>query len=384
MVTVFPDMNVLLRALVFPCLCFHAAMAQSPAPVFLGDHAGGTGGYHTYRIPALAVTKKGTVLAFCEGRKLSWNDSGDIDVLAKRSTDHGKTWSETKVVWDDGANCCGNPCVVVDKETGVIWLLVTWNRGDDHEAAIIAQKSKDQRRVFAIRSDDDGLTWSKPAEITGDVKKPDWTWYATGPGKGIQMENGPHKGRLVVPCDHIEAGTKRYFSHTIFSDDHGKNWKLGGSTPHDKVNECQVVELAGGRLMLNMRNYDRAKHTRQTAVSDDGGVTWNDQKHDEALIEPICQAGILRHRWPQGEKPGVILFSNPASTNGRVKMTVRASFDDGATWPVSKLLFDGPSGYSDLATLADGRIACFYEGGAKNLADSILFQILDPADFQTK
>ena len=356
----------------------------APPPLFLGDHAGGTGGYHTYRIPALAVTNKGTVLAFCEGRKLSWNDSGDIDLLARRSTDNGKTWSDTQIVWDDGMNCCGNPCVVVDKETGTIWLLSTWNRGDDHEGAIIAQKSKDTRRIFAIRSEDDGRTWSKPVEITGEVKKPDWTWYATGPGKGIQIENGPQKGRLVVPCDHIEAGTKRYFSHTIDSDDHGKTWKLGGSTPEDKVNECGVVELTGGRLMLNMRNYDRSKHARQTAVSDDGGTTWKDQKHDPALIEPICQAGILRHRWPQGDKPGVILFSNPASTNGRVKMTVRASFDDGATWPVSKLLFDGPGGYSDLATLADGRIACFYECGENNLAESIVFQILDPADLQSK
>lgn len=175
-------------------------------------------------------------------------------------------------------------CVVVDKETGTIFLLSTWNRGDDHEGAIIAGKSKDTRRVFVLQSTDDGLTWSKPRQLTDQVKKPDWTWYATGPGSGIQIEHGPHQGRLVIPCDHIEAETKRYFSHVIYSDDHGKTWQLGGSTPRDKVNECEAVELTNGRLMLNMRNYDRAQRARQTALSDDGGLTWRDQRHNPALI----------------------------------------------------------------------------------------------------
>ena len=350
-----------------------AAAAPLPEPLFQSGFAGGKDGYHTYRIPALAVTPKGTVLAICEGRKNSWGDSGDIDQLLKRSTDNGRSWSEQKVIWDDGPNTCGNGCVVVDKETGSIFWFATWNRGEDHEGQIIAGTSKDTRRVFFLRSDDDGITWSKPLEITRDVKKPDWTWYATGPGSGIQIEHSPHKGRLVIPCDHIEAGSKRYFSHVIFSDDHGKSWQLGGSTPQDQVNECEVVELTGGKLMLNMRSYVSSKRMRQTAVSTDGGMTWIDQKSDPALIEPICQAGIERYRWPDGNKPGVIIFSNPASTKSRVNLTVRASMDDGGTWPVSKLLYEGPSGYSDLAVLADGRIACLHEGGGKNLAESILF-----------
>lgn len=350
------------------------------APLFLSGFAGGKDGYHTYRIPALAVSSKGTILAFCEGRRNSSGDSGNIDLLLKRSTDHGKTWSAQQVVWDDGPNTCGNPCAVVDKATGTIFVLSTWNRGDDHEGAIIARTSKDTRRVFVLRSDDDGLTWSKPVEITDAVKKPAWTWYATGPGSGIQLENGPHQGRLVIPCDHIEAETKHYYSHILFSDDHGATWQLGGRTPEHQVNECAVVELAGGKIMLNMRNYNRTNRARQTAISDDGGLTWRDQRHDPALIEPICQAAIERVRWPAAGKPGMMVFSNPASTTDRVNMTVRASIDDGKTWPVCKALRPGPSGYSDLAVLPNGNIGCLYEGGQKSIAESIIFETIAVED----
>ena len=178
-------------------------------------------GYHTYRIPALAVTPKGTLLAFCEGRKHGGGDAGDIDLLVKRSTAQGRTWSAQQVVWDDAGNTCGNPSPVVDRKTGTIWLLLTWNRGDDREAQIIGLQSKDTRRVFVTSSSDDGLTWAKPREITEAVKRTNWTWYATGPGGGLQMERGPCAGRLVVPCDHIEAGTRQYYSHIIYSDDGG-------------------------------------------------------------------------------------------------------------------------------------------------------------------
>lgn len=334
---------------------------------------GGQGGYHTYRIPAITVTTRGTILAFCEGRKLGGGDAGDIDLLVKRSTDNGKSWGGQQVIWDDGGNTCGNPCVVVDRDTGTIWLLMTWNRGDDHEPAIIARTSKDTRRVFVTSSSDDGLTWAKPAEITADVKPAGWTWYATGPGSGIQIENGPHKGRLVIPCDHIEAETRHYFSHVITSDDHGKSWKLGGSTPGHQVNECEVVELAGGRLMLNMRNYDKSKRARQVAISDDGGATWQEQRFDETLVEPICQAAIRRLRWPAAGRPGVLLFSNPASATGRVNMTVRASLDDGRTWPLSRVIHAGRSAYSDLAVLANGEIAILYEGGTNRDYEWIAF-----------
>lgn len=343
-----------------------------PVPCGQPVYVSGQDGYQTYRIPALTVTKTGTVLAFCEGRKNSSSDTGDINLLVKRSPDNGRTWSPQHIVWDDAGNTCGNPCAVVEQESGTIWLLMTWNRGDDRESQIIAQTSQDTRRVFVTCSTDDGLTWSVPHEITTDTKRDNWTWYATGPGSGLQIQHGPHRGRLVIPCDHIEAGAGHYYSHIIYSDDQGQTWQLGGSTPRHQVNECEAVELADGRLMLNMRNYDRTQKNRQVAVSDDGGLTWQDQRFDAALIEPICQAAVERFSWPRAESKSVVLFSNPASPNGRVNMTVRASFDEGQTWPASRVLHAGPSAYSDLAVLADSQIACLYEAGQTSAYESIV------------
>lgn len=371
------------RILVLGCL---VAAATAPAeesslppretpgsPAFVS----GQGGYDTYRIPSLLVSARGTLLAFAEGRKDGRGDSGDIDLLLRRSIDQGKTWQSVQTVWDDGPNTCGNPCPVLDRESGTIWLLLTWNRGDDAEPAIIAQQSKDTRRVFVTSSIDDGVTWTPPKEITAAVKRTNWTWYATGPGAGIQIERGPHRGRLVIPCDHIEAGTRHYFSHVIWSDDHGRTFQLGGSTPQPQVNECEVVELIGNRLLLNMRNYDPAQRARQQAISADGGATWSEQRHVPELIEPICQASIRRHSWPTLDRPGVLLFANPASIT-RERLTVRASFDEGQTWPVSRLLDARPSAYSCLATLPDGSVGILYEAGTRSPYENLIFARFEP------
>jgi len=339
----------------------------------------GEDGYLCYRIPAIVTTNKGTLLAFAEARKTGCGDAGDIDLVVKRSSDGGKTWSGISMVWNDGENTCGNPAPVVDRKTGNIILLSTWNLGSDHEPAIINGTSKDTRRVFVLSSSDDGKTWSTAREITSAVKKPDWTWYATGPCNGIQMRSGKNKDRLVIPCDHIEAGTQKYFSHAIYSDDHGVTWKLGGTTPSDKVNECTVAELPKGKLLLNMRNYTDIR-VRQTSTSTDGGETWSELKGDATLIEPVCQGSLIWYNH-KGRKP-FLAFSNPASQKARINMTVRLSYDLGKTWAKKLVLHEGPSAYSNLVTLPNGNLACLYEAGKAKPYEGIVFREISFGEFQ--
>jgi len=336
----------------------------------------GQDGYRSYRIPSLIVTRKGSLLAFCEGRKNSAADSGDIDLLLKRSSDSGKTWSTQQVLWDDGPNTSGNPCAVMDQKTGTIWLLATHNPGTANEKQIMAKKVPAERTVWLLQSKDDGQTWSTPSNITVSVKDPSWGWYATGPGIGIQIEYGRHKGRLIVPCDHscndpgAPEGAPIRGSHVIYSDDHGKTWLLGGVV-RPNMNECQVVELADrkGTLLLSMRNYLN-QNRRAHSVSHDGGKTWSEATLDPQIQDPVCQASILRYDWPRRKQPGRILFANPASAR-RQNMTVRISEDDTESWTKSRVLHPNPCAYSCLAVLPDRTICCLYECGATNAYERI-------------
>lgn len=360
------------------------SMASSDAsftpPDFNYIFESGKDGYACYRIPAIVMTTKGTLLAFAEGRKDGCSDTGDIDLVLKRSEDGGTTWTDPIVVWDDGQNTCGNPAPVVDEETGEIFLLSTWNMGTDHEQDIISGESEDTRRVFFLSSGDDGKSWSKPVETTESVKKANWTWYATGPVSGIQLKNKEYKGRLVIPCDFIEAGAQKAGSHIIYSDDHGKTWQLGGIAPHDQVNESTVTELSSGDLMLNMRNYDPKEDYRKVAVSRDGGISWSEVFSDTALVEPICQGSLISHRFSR-DKHHYLAFSNPASKDKRMNMTVRISADDGKTWPISKTIHEGPSAYSNLVSLPNGDIGIFYEGGNERPYEGLAFKIIPATEW---
>ncbi len=342
---------------------------KNPGKSIISLFESGTDGYNTFRIPAIIATNKGTLLAFSEGRKNDASDSGDIDLVMKRSDDGGKTWGHLEVIRDDGFNVCGNPSPVQDVMTGIIYLLYTWNLGSDSESEIIEGTAADTRRIFVMNSADDGKSWSDPSEITKSVKKEEWTWYATGPCHGIQLKTNQYLNRIVIPCDHIEAVTKKYYSHTIYSDDHGITWKIGGTTPQDQVNECSVAELPYGKLILNMRNYDRSQKSRKISFSYDGGMTWSKIASDPVLIEPVCQASLLAHY-----KKNILFFSNPADRDLRRNMTLRASFDNGKTWSFSRILYPGPSAYSDLVMTGSREIGCLYECGINSPYEKIVFQ----------
>ncbi|WP_248924590.1 sialidase family protein [Paenibacillus hamazuiensis] len=313
----------------------------------------GRDGYHTFRIPALLVTMKGTVLAFCEARKNGGGDAGDIDVVLRRSFDNGETWEPFRVIADDGTNTIGNPCPVQDRETGTIWLILCRNAEDGHEKDILAGRAA--REVLVMRSDDDGETWSELTDITADVKRPEWTWYAAGPCHAIQLRSG----RLLVACNHAVLDAEKgesgpYRAHVIYSDDHGASWHIGGIVG-DYTNEDAVAELPDGTVYINMRSY-HGRNRRAYAFSRDGGLTWSDIRFDDELVEPVCQGSVVE------DGQGGILFSNPASTL-REKMTVRRSVDGCRTWTVQRVLHEGPAAYSDLAVTRDGAVLILYECG---------------------
>lgn len=337
----------------------------------------GMSGVTLYRIPGVVVTPKGTVLAYCEARKNSASDWGEIEVHLRRSTDGGKTWDPARRIAHDAERIEGNPTkktggeqeqtvnnpvAIVDRTTGAVEFLYCVNYA----------------RCFHIRSTDDGLTWSKPVEITAAFepfrKHYNWQVIATGPGHGIQLKSG----RLVVPI-WLAYGKKGAHNPsaaaTIYSDDHGQTWRAGDlAVPNAgefrDPNETMLAELSSGHVLLVTRSPSQANR-KIVLTSPDGAADWTKPKFHPQLWEPVCMASVAAHP----DKPGTLLYSNPHSLprdtagneipGGRGKrenLSIKLSRDDGQTWPTSKTLEAGPSAYSDLAVLPDGVVVCLYEG----------------------
>ena len=319
------------------------------APVYVG----GRDGYHTYRIPSLVVTSSGALLAFCEGRKDSPEDNGDIDILVKRSEDGGRVWSATRIVWDENGNKCGNPTAVVDRDTGRVWLFMCHSLAAASRSSIRDGESVGTPTVWVTHSDDDGLTWSPPCEVTRQVQPPGARWDLVGPGAGIQLRHGPSAGRLVIPA----------LGRDIVSDDHGQTWRISGLTP-GKTSEAQVAELADGRLLRAARPVEnKERHRVPLTLSADQGATWSPLRYAEELITPVCQGSLIRHSSAGESERGVLLFSHPGSEKKRVRLTIHASDDGGETWPGAWVLHPGPAAYSCLASLDGGEVGCLFECG---------------------
>ncbi len=350
------------RLLSLATLVFSAAASAQPSFEQTALWTSGQDGYHTYRIPALLVTAQGSVLAFCEGRKNSSRDHGDVDLIMKRSTDGGRAWSAHSIVHEEGGDApitIGNPCPVVDAKTGTIWLPFT----------------RDNKAVFITSSTDDGQTWSTPKDISAATMKPDWDWVATGPGIGIQLAHGPHQGRLVIPSDHkrqLDSADPEWNSHMMFSDDGGATWQIGAPIQAGG-NECQVIERGDGSLLVNTRMQGGFQGWRGIATSSDGGATWTAIEQEKQLPCPKCQASLIRYDEQR------LIFSNPHPTPSddgkpssvRVRLTVRLSDDEGRTWPVAKVLYPGLAAYSSLARLPDGTILCLYENGEEKRSEKL-------------
>lgn len=322
---------------------------------------GGQEGFAVYRIPALVTTTRGTLLAFAEGRRTQ-GDQSQNQIVLKRSTDHGATWLPMQTVAADGASSLNNPQAVVVRKSGRVLLMYQRYPPGRREGNVEpGLTGTNICTSWMTQSDDDGMTWSAPRDLTAQIKRATATSLASGPGVGIELRRGPHQGRLIMPFNEGPAGKWRVFA--AFSDDGGISWKSGEPAPNASKghgNEVQMAELTDGSVLLNARNQGGAK-LRKIATSRDGGATWSPLKDDPQLPEPVCQASLLRYPNAGAPEKDVLLFCNPASPTKRITGTVRLSRDDGRTWPVSRVLYPGSFAYSCMAPLSDGSVALIFE-----------------------
>lgn len=336
--------------------------------------------YATTRIPALVCSKKGTLLAFCEARVQNAGDWADMDILLRRSTDGGKTWLPVQTFAAREPKTPTSNCTpIVDADGRTIHVL--YQRG--------------YSRCFYVKTTDEGATWSAPVDITATFERfrPEYNFkvLAPGPGHAIQLANGRHKGRLVVPVWLCEPDPRRPGGDhrpsciaTIFSDDFGKTWQRGaivagngnriGADTLVNPSEHVAVELQDGRVMLNIRSESRP-HRRLVAYSPDGATNWTKPVFDDELFDPVCMASLVRLPGGRGATPA-LLFVNPDSQTDpsmlnpkvnfrrRQNLTAKLSTDDGKTWSVKKVIDPGSAGYSDLAVGPDGMVYCLYETNA--------------------
>ncbi len=337
---------------------------------------GGVDGVHTYRIPGLETTNKGTLIGVYDVRRLSGRDlPGDIDVGMSRSTDGGQTWQPMQVIMNMGDDPqwrydgIGDPAVLVDRNTGTIWVAATWSHGNrSWVGSGPGLKPDETGQLMLVRSEDDGITWSEPINITEQIKQPEWSFLLQGPGKGITMRDGT----LVFAAQYQDPPEQQRLPHStiIYSKDHGNTWQTGMGA-FDDTTEAQVVEVEPGVLMLNCR-YNR-KPMRVVMTTRDMGATWQTHASSEiSLIEPDgCMASLIDVDRETGKDTGGwLLFSNPDSTSGRHHITIKASSDRGLTWPEeNRLLLDegNGSGYSCLSMIDDKTIGILYEGSQAQL-----------------
>ena len=337
---------------------------------------GGDDDVHTYRIPGLATTPKGTLIGVYDVRHRSGGDlPGDIDVGMSRSTDGGRTWEDMKIIMDMGDDPkwnydgIGDPAVLVDDQTGTIWVAATWSHGNrSWRGSGQGLEATETGQFMLVKSMDDGVTWSEPINITKQVKKPEWCFILQGPGKGITMQDGT----LVFAAQYQDPPSLRRLPHStiIYSKDHGATWSVGTGA-FDDTTEAQVIEVEKGVLMLNCR-YNR-QGVRVVMITRDMGATW--EKHvtsQRALIEPgACMASLV----DVGAELGLggkdwLLFSNPDSSAGRNHISIKASPDRGLTWPKQyRLLLDEePSaGYSCMSMIDNDTIGILYEGSQAHM-----------------
>lgn len=365
-------------------LAFMAAASAIAADPQRSDvFTAGAEGYALYRIPGIAVSPKGALLAYAEARRHTGSDWDAIDLVLRRSEDKGATWSAQQVVGRIAGGIRQNTASGARRSSPD---LITYNNPvilSDHKKGLVHFLfCIEYMRAFAMTSTDDGRTFSQPVEITSTFEqfRPEYNWkvIATGPGHGIALKSG----RLVVPVWLSTSETDAHHPNllaTIYSDDHGKTWRRGaiaakGEGEVINPNETVAVELASGHVMLNVRSTSK-RHRRLIVTSPDGATRWSAPRFQEELLEPICFGSIVRYGTTSRKGPNRLLFVNPDNLqrNGqsgepgrsrdRRNLTIQLSEDDGASWKIKRVIDPGWAGYSDLAVTSDGTIHVLYERG---------------------
>ncbi len=343
----------------------------------------------TYRIPGIITTSEGTLIAVYDNRYNNSKDlQEDIDVGMSRSTDGGQTWEPMRVIMDMGEwggrprrlNGIGDPAVLYDHTTGTIWVAALWISGSHYEKMLWwdsrpGMSPEETGQFVLVKSTDDGLTWSDPINITEQIKNPDWQLLLAGPGMGITLEDGTlifaAQFKEDIGVQALDGGQYTCHSTIVYSNDAGETWQIGtGAKPN--TTEAQVVQLADGGLMLNMRDdlNRRVKdetNGRAVSVTYDMGQTWiKHPSSNAALPEPNCMASLIAHNmFVDGQMQQVLFFSNPSDKHHRVNMTIKASFDAGNSWSEMNqvILNESPGfGYSCMTMVDDNTVGILYEG----------------------
>ena len=334
----------------------------------------GDAGVHTYRIPALAVAKDGTLLVSYDARLDSARDlPGNIDIMLRRSHDNGRTWSTPQRVvhYGDGIGS-GDSSLLVDRDTGRVFLFYAYAPRGIGFAASQAGNASDSSTTLHPRyvwSDDNGATWQGPRDLLNVIKQAPWRGMFAASGHGIQLfADWSSRGRLIQP--YVFRGAD-HFNHAVdaYSDDHGATWKIGVPIGSN-LDESKAVELADGSVLQNLRSSDRGMHTRMLAHSRDGGIHFDASSPEPQLPDPQNNADIIRvapEAPAEQARAHWLLFSNTADPDERRNLVVRLSCDDGYSWSSGRTLDAGDAMYSVMARLPDGSFGIFYEDGSNQL-----------------
>lgn len=303
-------------------------------------------GVACYRIPAIVTAPNGDLIVAIDERVPSCQDlrgSNDINIVIRRSKDNGKNWSEIETIVDFPLNLsASDPSMIVDNITKEVFLFYNYMDLD---------KEKDVYYLHVMKSSDNGISWTKPEDISSQIAKPEWKndFKFITSGRGIQTSTG----KLLHCMVNLDNGM-----HLFGSDDHGLSWHFI-DTPVSPANESKVVELADGSWMVNART--NGMGLRYVHVSKDQGLSWASRPENE-LIDPGCNGSIIRYTSVEdGFNKNRLLFSNAKMTKGRENMTVRISYDEGKTWSEGKTIYAGGSAYSSLTILKNGDIGLFFE-----------------------